>query len=712
MTRMPELVIYQQHQNIAVISMNAPPVNGQSWELRQAILAQFQRAIADDNVAAIILTSTVKTFCAGADIGEFGLDKAYAYPHLSQLCAILDDSSKLLVAAIDGVALGGGFELALACDYRVASSRAKFGLPEITLGIIPGAGGTQRLPRLAGLPFALDMILSGKIVDTSTLNDAGLIDKSVEPQADLLKAAIAYTNELLASGRKAKSCSDIAVDISALPVDFFAQTRASVARKFRGLFSPEQAIKALESSCTLALADGLALESRLVMECMETPQARALQHLFFAERDTSKIPGVDTASASDKGIKSVAVIGAGTMGSGIALNFLGVGIATILVDSSGDALAQGIDKINKTLASSVAKGRLSQQQADGQLDLLTSTTVIADIAGADLVIEAVIENMAVKQSIFRELGELCKPATILATNTSTLDVNIIAQASNRADRVVGMHFFSPANIMRLLEVVRGDNTSLDTLATVLSIAKKINKVPVVSGVCWGFIGNRMVEPYGREVNRLILEGVSPARIDSALTEFGLPMGMPTMIDMAGMDVGYHARQGNRAALYDCDPSYAAVYDKLYELGRYGQKSGRGFYFYNGREKTEDSEVMLLARQLAASHAIPQREVSDQEIVERTMFALINEGARILEEGIALRSGDIDIVYCFGYGFPNYRGGPMQYADEIGLDHVIHAINHYRSELGPYGALWFQPAPLLVKLAEQGKKFSDFKASPQ
>lgn len=704
---MTEPVIYSVHGNIAVISLNSPPVNGLNLALRKAILESLNQAGKDPDIQAMIIISASATFCGGADIREFGSEDALAYPHLSQLCRLIESSDKLVVAAVDGVALGGGFELALACDYRIATPRSTFGFPEINLGMIPGAGGTQRLPRLASPQLALKLILSGNAMNALQLSAEGVVDQITDDASDLLAAAISYAGALVARAAPTRNCDDLRVDTRQLPENFFVDTRQEIARKSREFFAQEQAIRAVEAACQLPIEEGLQFETELVLSCMATSQARARQHLFFAERHASKVEGLDSTVAA-AAVKKIAVIGAGTMGSGIAINFLNAGIATTLVDVNDEALNQGLQRIQKSYSSAVAKGRLSEEQCQYRLALLDSSTEMAIVADADLVIEAVIENMAVKQRIFKTLGEICKPGAILATNTSTLDVNELALASKRPAAVLGMHFFSPANVMRLLEVVRGANTSNPVLATVIKLAKKIGKIPVISGVCWGFIGNRMVEPYGREVARLILEGASPARIDQVLYDFGLPMGLPSMIDMAGIDVGYHARQGNRDALYGNDASYAAIYDALYALGHYGQKSGRGFYIYDKGNKTENPQVLALARDLANRFGVEQREITDREILERTLYTLINEGARVLDDGIAQRAGDIDVVYCYGYGFPSYRGGPMHYADEIGLDEVVRSLSHYRDSLGIYGKTWFSPAPLLEKLAAAGKNFSDYK----
>lgn len=453
----------------------------------------------------------------------------------------------------------------------------------------------------------------------------------------------------------------------------------------------------------MPLVDGLRRELSLFKDCMNTSQARAQQRLFFAQRAATKIPGID-AKAPLREIKSVAIIGAGTMGGGIAMNFLNVGIPTTILDLSAEAVERGLKTVRTNYEISAKRGRLTEAQVSDHMNLLTTTTEYNDIADADIVIEAVFENMDIKKKVFATLDDVCKPGAILASNTSTLDVDEIAQATSRPQDVVGLHFFSPANVMKLLEIVRGGKTADDALMTTVKMAQRIGKVPVVAGVCWGFIGNRMLEPYARESCRLILEGATPAQVDRVLTDFGFAMGYPSMIDMAGIDVAYLTRQAIRDVFYSRDPAYSAIGDKLNDLGRLGQKTGRGFYIYEGRNKTEDPEVTDLARQLAEDAGVTQREISDHEVLERTLFSMINEGARVLEDGIAYRSGDIDTVYCNGYGFPAFRGGPMQYADEIGLETVLSALNAYRDRLGAYGEEWFKPAPMLEKLVTQGRTF--------
>jgi len=691
--------------SIAIITMDKPPVNGLGHALRSGLLDAFQAATENSAVDAIVITSAGKLFCGGADITEFGSPTAGAEPSLPTLVNLIEESAKPVVAAINGMALGGGLELALACDYRFALPSVKIGLPEVKLGILPGAGGTQRLPRLAGVKFSLELITSGTPVNASKALQAGAIDQIHTKESPFLDAAIAYTKELLAKQSPVRSCATLSVDTSDIEEGYFDNFRKSIARRNRGLIAAEHCIQAVEAACELPLKEGLKKEGELFEILVNSYQSRSQRHLFFAERAATKIPGVDPRTPL-RSINKVAIIGSGTMGGGIAMNFLNAGISTVLLDLNAEALERGVGVIRKNYEISAKKGRLSEVQVEERMALLQQTTSYDDIKDVDLVIEAVFENMEIKKSVFKTLDEVCKPGAILASNTSTLDVDEIAAVTKRPEDVIGLHFFSPANVMRLLEIVRGAKTADDALLTTVKIAQHIGKVPVVVGVCFGFVGNRMLEPYGREASRLLLEGATPAQIDRVLTEFGMAMGYCSMIDLAGIDVGYLTRQGNLENIAH-DPSYSKLSDKLYALDRYGQKTGRGHYLYEGREQKEDPEVLEIAIATAAELNIERREISDQEIVERTIYTMINEGAQILDEGIASRSSDCDLVYTNGYGFPIGRGGPMQFADESGLDVILKRMNHYRSSLGEYGEMWFKPAPLLEKLVAEGQEFSQY-----
>lgn len=701
---MTERVTFHRDGNIAVLSLNQPPVNALSQPMRAALQQAFRQALADDQVAAILIASETKIFCGGADISEFGTDRALGAPDLPALLNELEASTKPLVAAIHGMALGGGLELAMACDYRIADTSARLGLPEANLGLIPGAGGTQRLPRLAGVNLALDMITSGKPIDARQAEFEGLVDRLSE--GNLLDNALAYTRELIEAGAPVRSCADIRIDMQVFPASGFDDFRAAIARKTRGFYAPERCIQAIEAACRLPLAEGLAREQALFQECMATPQARAQQHLFFAEKEALKVPGVDP-STPPRAIRSVAVIGAGTMGGGIAMNFVNAGIPVKLLELKQEALDRGLATIRTNYDISAQKGRMTEAEVDQRMGLLEGTLSYDDLADADLVIEAVFESMEVKQAVFSQLDKVCKPGAILASNTSTLDLDRIANFTSRPQDVIGLHFFSPANVMRLLEIVRGKQTADDVIVTALQVAKAIRKVPVVVGVCFGFVGNRMLEPYGREAHRLLLEGATPGQIDRVLTEFGMAMGPLSMYDLAGIDVTYLVRESRREAIAH-DSSYNRIGDELYRLGRYGQKTGRGFYLYQGRDKKDDPELVQLAEAIAGDLGIRRREISDQEILERCVYMLINEAADILSESIASRPGDCDLVWVNGYGFPAWRGGPMQYADEIELATVLEGVERYRRELGEYGEMWFQPSDLLRELASSGKTFRDFK----
>jgi len=697
------MIRYELHEDIAVIRMQNPPVNALCLALRTGLLEAHERAVADPDVRAIVIASAAGMFCGGADISEFASGESIQAPVLPEVTNALDRSPKLTVAAINGSALGGGFEVALGCDYRIAAPDAKVGLPEIHLGILPGAGGTQRLPRIAGIEFAADVILSGKPVIARRALAAGAIDRIAK--GELLQDAIAYARQLADSGAPVRNCADIAVETSQLAVDFFVRLRQSVARTMRGFYAPERCIQCLEAACTLPLAEGLARETELVLDCQDTPHARAQQHLFFAERAAARVPGVAPDTAT-RPVKRVGIIGSGTMGGGIAMSFLNAGIPVVMLDLDREALERGTSVITRNYAVSASKGRLSQEQVEQRLSLLTATTEYTGLGEVDLAIEAVFEQMDVKRKVFRSLDEACKPGCILASNTSTLDIDEIAAVTNRPGDVIGLHFFSPANVMRLLEIVRCEKTVGDVIVTCMKLGKAIGKVPVVVRVCFGFVGNRMLEPYTREAGRLVLEGASPAAIDKALYDFGMAMGPLAMGDLAGLDVGCLVRQ-SYPELARGDATYGLIVDRLVEMGRLGQKSGRGFYRYDGRERHEDPEVLELARQIAAEHGIGQRSFSDQEIVERLIYPMINEGARVLADGIAARSSDCDLVYANGYGFPWWRGGPMQYADEIGLDVALRGMERWRLTLGSYGETWFEPAPLLRQLVAEHRTFASY-----
>ena len=698
---MNEVVQYRIEKNIAVITFIHPPVNVFSYAQRIAVQECMERAIQDNSIEAIVFIGSGRFFSAGADIKEFADGTTLQTPTLTELVAYVSTSPKLTVAALNGTALGGGCEIALACHYRIATDKVKIGLPEINLGILPGACGTQLLPRVAGPQIALDMILSGKPITASEALEKKIVDH-VHAGSDFEQAVYAYVRKLLAEQAPLRNPNETLVDTTDLADDFFDRYRESIANKTRGQLAPDWCIRCVQAACELPFAEGLAFETKAVMECFRSPQSRALQHLFFAEREAKKIPGIDSDTPL-RPIKKVAVIGAGTMGGGIAMNFANTGTPVILLDRDDDAVTKGIATIRKNYEFSAKRGRFTDAQVEERMGLIISATDYAALADVDLVIEAVFEDMDIKKQVFETLDNVCKPGAILATNTSTLNVDDVAAVTNRPEDVIGLHFFSPANVMKLLEIVRAQQTAADVVATCLNMATGIGKVPVVVGVCFGFVGNRMLEPYCREACRLLLEGASPEQVDRVLTDFGMAMGVFSMTDLAGIDVGFRVRESNRAR-FSKDPTVEILSDRLYALGRYGQKTGRGYYIYEGREQRPDPEVITLAEEIAAEFGIERREISDQEILERCLYPLINEGANILEEGIALRAGDIDLVYTCGYGFPRWRGGPMHYANEIGLETVLNGMKKYQTRLGDYGRMWYTPAPSLERLVRGNSDF--------
>jgi 3-hydroxyacyl-CoA dehydrogenase len=691
---MTSSVDLSQHGAVALITVNNPPVNALSQPVRAGLQAAMERAV-DGKNQAIVLICAGRTFIAGADISEFG--KPPEDPWLPEVLSGIEASPVPVIAAIHGTALGGGLETAMACHYRVAERSAKLGLPEVSLGLLPGAGGTQWLPRLIGVEAALELMTSGKPVGAVQALEAGLIDRIAE--GELQQAALNYARELISAGAGPRRTSDLPVASSHLPAGYFDSMRTAIGRKTRGLPAPQRIIDCVEAATTMDFASGSAIERKLFMELMMSPESAGLRHAFFAERQASKIDGL----AKDlplRTVRSVGIIGAGTMGGGIAMNFANAGIPVTLLEINREALDRGIGVCRKNYQRSVSKGRFTAEQVDRFMGLISGTTSYDDLADADLVIEAVFESPEIKYEVFRKLDAVCKPGAILASNTSYQDIDAIAAVTSRPQDVLGMHFFSPANVMKLLEVVRGARTADDVLATVMSLAKSIRKVAVLARVCYGFIGNRMLEGYMREAQMLLLEGATPSQVDNALQTFGMAMGPVAVIDLAGLDVGYKARQ----ALPDL-PDHPAnhVTDQLVEKGRLGQKTGAGFYNYDPqtRQRLDAPEVEAMIRDEAAALGIPARRISDEEIVERVIYPLVNEGARILEEGIAQRPGDIDIVYLYGYGFPAHRGGPMFYADTIGPHRVYDRICEFRDTLR---ADDWQPAPLLQRLAESGGKF--------
>ncbi len=687
---------YSTHGAIAVIAMNNPPVNGLGFELRSGIVAGLDQALADPKVSAVVLIGTDKAFSGGADIREFNSPKALAEPNLNTVIRIVEASTKPVIAAISGACMGGGLELALGCHYRVAAAGAQIALPEVKLGILPGAGGTQRLPRLIGPEAALNMIVSGTIVPSEQFKGTPLFDAFLD--GDLQAGALAFAEKAVKEKLPLKRVRDLKIDYPNAEA-FFQFARNTVGAMAKNFPAPLKCVDAVAAAVSMPFDAGMQLERESFVHLVQTPESKALRHAFFGERAASKIADVPADTPARK-IEKVGIIGAGTMG--IAMNFLNAGIPVTILETKQEALEKGVGIIRKNYESSLKKGKLTQEKLDGRMGLLKGTLSYDDLKDADLIIEAVFEEIGVKEQVFKKLDEVAKPGAILASNTSTLDVNKIAGFTKRPQDVVGMHFFSPANIMKLLEVVRGAATAKDVLATVMQIAKKIRKTAVVSGVCDGFIGNRMIEHYGRIAGFIVEEGASPQQVDRALEKWGMAMGPFRMGDLAGNDIGWAIRK--RRYVEKPDVKYAKIADKLCELGRFGQKTGMGWYRYEAgrRDAIPDPVVDKLIDDYRKEQGITPRKISDAEIVERCIFALVNEAARLLEEGIAQRASDIDMVYLTGYGFPLYRGGPMLYADQVGLYNVARAMQGFKAASGD--AFW-EPAPLLAKLAAEGKTFN-------
>ncbi len=690
---------YQVNGSVAVITLNNPPVNGLGLETRAAAVKGMRAALADAAVKAIVITGAGKAFSGGADIKEFNSPKALTEPTLHTLINVVEGSTKPVVAAIHSVAMGGGLELALGCNYRVAVPGAQIALPEVKLGLLPGAGGTQRLPRVLGLEMALNMVVSGTPVLSEKLAATAIFDEVLAPGADLMAGAIAFANKV-ADLRPLPRVRDRKVDYP--NHEAFLQFSRNTVRAMAGPFpAPMECLETVAASVTRKFEDGLKFERERFLHLMQTPESKSLRHAFFAERVASKVPDVP-ADTPTRDIKRAAVIGAGTMGGGIAMNFANAGIPVIILETRQEALDKGLATIRKNYENTMKKGKLTAEKFEQRVGLITGTLSYDDIAQADIVVEAVFEEMGVKETVFRKLDEVMKPGAILASNTSTLDVNKIADFTKRPQDVIGTHFFSPANVMKLLEIVRGAKTGKDVLATTLALSKKLKKTGVVSGVCDGFIGNRMIEQYSRQAGFLLDEGCLPEQVDKAVEKFGFAMGPFRMGDLAGNDIGWFIRK--RRYIETPEMTYSKTADLLCEMGRFGQKTGAGWYDYKpGDRKAYPSEVVnAMINQHSADLGIERRKISDQEIVERLVYSMVNEAALILEEGIAMRASDIDMVYLTGYGFPLFRGGPMFYADTVGLQNVLGAIEKYAS--GRHGEAW-KPAPLLVKLAAEGKGFN-------
>jgi len=696
---MTHSVTYTRNGDIGVITVNNPPVNALSQHVRQGLFECFSAAATDDT-RAIILICDGRTFIAGADITEFG--KPMEPPDFLETLKIIEELSKPVVAAIHGTALGGGLETTLCCHYRVAVPSAKLGLPEVTLGLLPGAGGTQRLPRVIGPEAALEAISTGKPLSANAALAAGLLDKIVD-ESQVLEQAMVFARHLIAKGAQLKKVRDMDDKVTGVDLAMFDVARKQAARTRRGFDAPQRCIDAVEAACNLPFDQGMARERALFQGLHDGVQSAAQQHIFFAERAAAKIEDMPQ-GVKPLAIKTVGVIGAGTMGGGIAMNFANVGISVVLLETGQEHLDKGLAVVRGNYERTAKKGRLTDPQVQQRMGLITPTLDYADLANVDMVIEAAYENMGVKKEIFGKLDGVTKSACILATNTSTLDVDEIAAVTERPDKVIGTHFFSPANVMRLLEIVRGEKTSFETLATTMAVTKAIKKIGVVVGVCDGFVGNRMIHKYGEQAQFLLEEGCLPHEVDAPIFDLGFAMGPLTMSDLAGLDVGWRIRQGK--GLPESLPEgarYCAISDRICELDRFGQKTGAGFYKYEKGDRSahRDPEIERLIVDYSQEKGIERRDISQDEVLERLMYALINEGAKILEEGFAQRASDIDVIYVSGYGMPAYLGGPMFYADTVGLDKVYERVCEF-AEQDP--ASW-QPAARLKKLAAQGGTFN-------
>jgi 3-hydroxyacyl-CoA dehydrogenase len=692
---------YTSQGAVAVITLKNPPVNALSWGLRTAVADGLERAASDGSIRAVVITGSGGAFCGGADVGEFGLPAMAASPSLADLFSLIENLPKPVIAGINGLALGGGLELAMSCHYRVAAAGAPLGLPEVKLGLLPGAGGTQRLPRLVGVERALNMIVSGNPVAARDMAKTPLLDSVVD--GEVLSAAVAFAGRVIAEKLPLKKARDIDIDFPNAEA-FLDFARNSVAPLAKNYPAPLKCIDAVEAAARKPFDEGMKVEGSLFIELLNSPESKALRHAFFAMRAAAKIPDVPS-STPLRPVKSVAVIGAGTMGGGIAMNFASAGIPVTVLETSQAALDKGLGTIRKNYENTLKKGRLTQDEFDKRIKLITGTLSYGDVKGADLIIEAVFEDMQVKKQVFEKLDEVAKSGAILASNTSTLDLNKIAEFTRRPQDVIGLHFFSPANVSKLLEIVRGASSAKDVVATSMAVSKQIKKVGVISGVCDGFIGNRMMNAYFRQMELLLDVGALPQQIDKAIEKFGFAMGPFRVSDLAGNDILWYIRK--RLYVEYPDRVFSKTPDRVCALGRFGQKTGAGWYDYKpgDRAAIPSDLVNKIVLEESARLGIARRKISDEEIVQRALYSLINEGARILAEGIALRASDIDVVYLTGYGFPDFRGGPLCYADEVGLPNILCTMRGFARGYQPDA---WEPAPLLEQLAREGKPISSWK----
>jgi 3-hydroxyacyl-CoA dehydrogenase len=696
MTGAGQIVTLERVGAIGVLTVNNPPVNALSHGVRSGLKTGLDAALAEGAISGVVLICAGRTFVAGADITEFG--KPMKEPGLAAIIETIENSAKPVIAAVHGTALGGGLELALACHYRVAVPEAKCGLPEVKLGILPGAGGTQRLPRVVGLALALDMITSGEPISAKQARDAELVDELIT--GDLKAGAIAFAEKVVRERRPLQRIRDLNDKLKVPELDYFKNYKSTLAKRRRGLEAPQACVDAVEAAATLPFEQGLKRERELFTKLLSGEQSKAQRYFFFAEREANKIPDVPSDTAV-KAIRNAAVIGAGTMGGGIAMNFANVGISVTVVEATQAALDRGLGVVRRNYEISASRGGMAADDIEKRMGLIKGTTDYGAIADADLVIEAVFEDMALKKEIFGKLDAAAKADAILATNTSTLDVNAIAAATKRPESVIGLHFFSPANVMRLLEIVRGAKTSKPVIASSMALAKTIRKVPVLVGVCDGFVGNRMLAQRGREAERLLIEGALPHQVDKVLTDFGFPMGPFAMGDLAGLDVGWRVRQARGTK--------APIADALYEAGRLGQKTSAGYYHYEpgSRAPLPDPEVERIIVEVSKKLGVTRKQIVESEMLERLIYPMINEGAKILEERMALRASDIDVIWVYGYGWPIYRGGPMHYADGIGLKKIAEQLGEFA---GRFNEPALKPAALLQQLAQEGRGFAEWQAA--